>query len=1186
MTTPHQPRLLHRAGNTHIFHRPGTSPWTLVVFGPRQTAVRDDLWWGAGLGRREGIDVVGVATTDFDWFPRDVMEAVMPAIRAAAKPNVVTFGFGMGGYGALKYATALGARAALGFSAQYSIDPADGASDDRGTTYFDPDRHAGMRLAPGDYPEGGSLVLWDPVIPADDQHARAIAALPGMRAVPLRLTGQATAAVFSETRQLLPVCEHLLAGRREEAVGVVRRARRKSPTVLLSAAALLEAHGHTRWAEQALERAGQRRADPTRTAEARAVAPARRPAAEIAALRARIEAAPQDLEPRLRLVERLRALGRPAEAAAAARTAITAGITDDRLQGALHDAAEEVDRAPPAATRPERPAPQLLAETESIRLWIWPGEGPGNLVIFTPPGGAPAGPGNWWGQGHAAQLGWTTLVFAAHRPSWYPATEMAALLPQALAALPRGPRITYGTGMGGYGALKFARMLSAKASVALAPVFSIDPADMPRDPRAQRQFDAERNAGMAIRRNEIARLAVIAYDPLIRADRAQARRLAALPRVLSVPIRRGGAGLAGTLVEGGGILPLLRAALAEDGPGAVAALRAARRRSPTLRKALAAAAEARGHARWARALRSEETVAVPSPAAASQPAAADRHFVIQANALRMQRKHEAEEAVLRRWMAANPTAPAPRIALAHCLRTLGRPRMAAECLFAALRDEVWDETVYAALAGQLPRLEYSKELAAVAAAALTGVPRDAGSLALVGEIALWSGQLAAAEQAFLAALEREPGHRIALRGLAVTEPDPALDGAAGPYLARLLSTLEQNDAPEIEWAAAIERLSQGGRQVAAVLAGRAALSMHPASLRLTRQIGHNLLVVEREEEAIAHFRRLADLQPQQIQSWFGLTDALMRLRRHEEARAALTEALALHPQDATLITRHAACLLALEATAEAEQEVRRALVLDPMAEVGHLVLLDVLRRQDRRREAIAAAEAALEALPEAPHVAQRLGRLLTERGQHDAAADAFERAIGQMTKAPRGLWVELAQALNAAGRPEAAEAMVQRGLAAHPGAQELRVILGQMLLRRGETEAARDALAAAIDEDAESAAVSLAMAEALLLQGRKREALALLEATVASAPDHRPAELRLGQLLLDAGRVPEAATLFTRLTEAEPGLAMAWVGLSDAERLRKQVKPALAAYRAAIAAGVDRQTLRNLRYRLFGEYDG
>ncbi len=128
----------------------------------------------------------------------------------------------------------------------------------------------------------------------------------------------------------------------------------------------------------------------------------------------------------------------------------------------------------------------------------------------------------------------------------------------------------------------------------------------------------------------------------------------------------------------------------------------------------------------------------------------------------------------------------------------------------------------------------------------------------------------------------------------------------------------------------------------------------------------------------------------------------------------------------------------------------------------------MLRRQERRRDAIRLARATQDSLPGSLHLAITLGHMLLEERDMLGAAEAFERATG-MPNAPREAWIGLAEALVAAGRPADAEAVARRGIAVLPAARELRAILGQLLLGRGEADAARDALAEAIEQDVESA---------------------------------------------------------------------------------------------------------------------
>jgi tetratricopeptide (TPR) repeat protein len=1120
-------RLLHEAGGIRVFHRPGRTDWTLVVFGPRQERPETHNWWGSLLARREEADVIGIAPGDFDWFPPATMATLLPVIRAAAKPATVVYGFSMGGYGALKYGRSLGARATLALSPQYSIDPADGTTGPRGRAYFDPERHRDMRVTPGDYTDQ-AIVLWDPHMRADDRHARAIARLPGIRPLMLRLAGHATPAVLAETRQIVPVAEALLSGRTEAAVSLIRAARRASPTVLVAAAALLDAHGHERWAEAARSRIGARRVNAARMIEARARAHARmgRTEAELGALREWVAAEPGDLEPRLRLIETLSEHGRQADAVAAARESIAAGVADERLRHALAEAEAAVAAAAP---RGPRPAPRLLHETPGIRLWHWPGEGPATLVVFCPARAAPSGPMNWWGGGQVARLGWNAVAFAAHEGNWYPRDEMAALLPHALAAM-AGPRIAYGAAMGGYAALKYGRAVGAAAAIAIAPQFSIDPADMPEDPAGRRFFDARRHAGMAVSEPDLPGLPVVVFDPLLRVDHLQAMRLGSLRGVRVVRLPRAGRTAAGNIAEAGLMGAVFEAALAGDAARTVATLRAVRRASPSLREATAKALEQRGRVAWARALRGVEAEAP----------------------------------------ARDGTPPSQRAV---------RPR--AEGRYAEVEGAADDGRQALQRAARLRAEGRHEEAVAALRAILAARPKDAEAHALLGEALQQLGQRDEAEAAFRQALAAAPAHRGASLGLALLEAE----SEPGPRVAALIEALRAAGAPEREWMQVFGRFQAQGVTAAAMQVAEQAARLHPGLVRLRLRLARMRLSAGMVQEGLAELQALVAEVPELPEPWSVLAEALAGQRRAAEAREILARAVAAHPGHAGLAARHAGAMLATRDLALAEREARRAVALAPTEDAGHLVLVDVLRRQQRRREAMEAARAGAEAVPGGAALLMRLGRMMQEGEDHRGAAAAFARAV-ERVPGLRDAWLGLVGSLMEAGRADEAEAAARRAVQAIPGFTAMQAQLGALVLAHTGEAAAQAALSEAVGEQAPAHALPIAMADAMVRQGRRPEAIAHVQAVIATMPGQRDLEVRLGELLIEADRFEEAAALFTQLTEADPGHAAAWVGLSDAERCRKRIKPALEAYRRAVAAGASGPTLRSLRFRLFGEYEG
>jgi len=418
-------------------------------------------------------------------------------------------------------------------------------------------------------------------------------------------------------------------------------------------------------------------------------------------------------------------------------------------------------------------------------------------------------------------------------------------------------------------------------------------------------------------------------------------------------------------------------------------------------------------------------------------------------------------------------------------------------------------------------------------------------------------------------------------------PDPRTDRPAQRLPAdpaALVDALVAEGAPEARWIALLDALRDSRRPAEAIAAGERAAALHPASAALRQRLGNLRLAAGQAVAAEADFRVVAEVAPALADGWLGLTDSLWRQKRFEEGRAAAAAAVEAQPAHAELARRHASFLLAAGDLPATEREARRALALDPAQEAAWLCLADALWRQQRPKDALRAMQEATAALPGSGAVAARLGHLLLAQDQRVAAAEAFRRAT-EAGRAPAHVWLGLTDALWRQERVGKAIEAARQGLAEHPNAAELRARLAQLMLARGEEGAAREALAEAVAAGAGPEEVHLAMADAFWRQGRRAEAVAAARQAVAAAPGRPAVEARLGHLLVEAGEAEEAAAIFARVTAEAPELATGWVGLSDAERLRRRIRPAIEACRRAEEAGADRHTLRMLRFRLFGEME-
>lgn len=158
-------------------------------------------------------------------------------------------------------------------------------------------------------------------------------------------------------------------------------------------------------------------------------------------------------------------------------------------------------------------------------------------------------------------------------------------------------RVAMGFSMGGYGALRFARVLGLQQVALISPQVSIDPGQVPWDPRYRADSQGfNPDLGDLARRAAPGLKGVLIYDPFRPLDARHAARIAALfPALHLTRYALGGHPATRVLGEGAGVGPL-QARLIDGGltrAGALALHRRARRGSQLYRTKLAQMLSAR-----------------------------------------------------------------------------------------------------------------------------------------------------------------------------------------------------------------------------------------------------------------------------------------------------------------------------------------------------------------------------------------------------------------------------------------------------------------------------------------------------------------------------------------------------------------------------------------------------------------
>ncbi len=151
------------------------------------------------------------------------------------------------------------------------------------------------------------------------------------------------------------------------------------------------------------------------------------------------------------------------------------------------------------------------------------------LVVTFNPINIQANGTSFWGDKYFRDHRISALGFVSTRPNWFPSGEMEQLIALAKPILQKYRHIcTYGSSMGGYGAIKYSGRLGAQTVVAFSPQHSIDPKDERYPSQYSAFYNAELNHDVAIRADDLAGDIFLFYDPHHQVDAYAAGHIAGL----------------------------------------------------------------------------------------------------------------------------------------------------------------------------------------------------------------------------------------------------------------------------------------------------------------------------------------------------------------------------------------------------------------------------------------------------------------------------------------------------------------------------------------------------------------------------------------------------------------------------------------------------------------------------------
>ena len=230
-----------------------------------------------------------------------------------------------------------------------------------------------------------------------------------------------------------------------------------------------------------------------------------------------------------------------------------------------------------------------------------------------------------------------------------------------------------------------------------------------------------------------------------------------------------------------------------------------------------------------------------------------------------------------------------------------------------------------------------------------------------------------------------------------------------------------------------------GRDRDAIPQYQTTLELQPGLYEAELNLGLSLLRADDPAGAIAPFKAASEQKPKEFRPALGLAQALLNTSNFVEAEAAYRSALLLDPRSAAAESGLATSLIRQKRADDAAPHVQQAFVLDRSYRAGFVALAQLYEASGRTAEAITF----YRMFPDNPEALERLGILLTEKGETAEAIQALQAVMEKMPTDTRR--IELAQAYAQNKQMDKAQAVLLPALESSPDDFDLRMFYGKLL---------------------------------------------------------------------------------------------------------------------------------------------
>ncbi|HEX2523810.1 MAG TPA: tetratricopeptide repeat protein [Terriglobia bacterium] len=320
---------------------------------------------------------------------------------------------------------------------------------------------------------------------------------------------------------------------------------------------------------------------------------------------------------------------------------------------------------------------------------------------------------------------------------------------------------------------------------------------------------------------------------------------------------------------------------------------------------------------------------------------------------------------------------------------------------------------------------------------------------------------------------------------------------------------------------------------------RAALKINPKLWEAETNLGMLLLKQQRFEDALPHFKRAQELNPQSFHTSLFTAKVLESLGRLPEARDQYQQALPLAHNAAEKLEVHLSMgqiYLKTRSWAEAEEHLAAAKQYQSDTTALDVELAQLYLQTGENDKCVALLQPLAERLPGNAEIQELLGRAYAKTGSLDKASGALELALAQQRDSRRrqSISFQLAQAYQELGQMEKA-IQVLLPVAGSSADSKLHFHLATLQLQRRDLDAALQSFLRALQLDPNCADCHSNLGSIFMLQQKYPEAIQAFTQFKVARPEIAGTYFYLGIAFDKLNDVENAFAHYQKFIELDQG---------------------------------------------------